>query len=480
MHNPRTFKFLLLVSVGILSFNLSAADYFWIGGSGNWSDISHWATTSGGGTTHSQAPTAGDDVFFDANSFTAPGQVVTLNTDINFCRNLLVQGVTNGPVLRGSNAVTLNVFGALEILGGMTLDYQGHVVFTSDQAGNAVNFAGETAGSTITFSGIGGWTLESAITVDSTFSFQEGTLNTNGQAIDCGYFRSDGEATRQLTLGASTITINSTTYRPYDNAPFEFEYHPFYVDARNLTIDAGSSTITLTADDVDLVFEGPGTLTFNRVATTAPMGNSRVRDWQNYNGFGSEPTVNFTELSLAHRTEVLARFTTDVLTLFPGQAYTFQSGYTFTLGGLNATGDCTAGIGISSTQAGEVATLSSVNDITADFVLLQSISATGGGAFSANDAVDLGNNPGWTINQKPTEDFYWIGNAGNWNEPMNWSATSGGPPSGCIPSVTDNVFFDANSFDGPGQLVTLDAENNYCRNIDWTGATGTPVLAGAE
>ncbi|MEL7163814.1 MAG: hypothetical protein AAFN92_23855, partial [Bacteroidota bacterium] len=66
----------------LLSFltPLVAADYFWIGGSGNWSDISHWATTSGGTTTHSQAPGADDDVFFDANSFTGPGQTVTLNT----------------------------------------------------------------------------------------------------------------------------------------------------------------------------------------------------------------------------------------------------------------------------------------------------------------------------------------------------------------------------------------------------------------
>ena len=39
---------------------------------GNWSDISHWATTSGGVITHPQVPTANDDVYFDTNSFDGP------------------------------------------------------------------------------------------------------------------------------------------------------------------------------------------------------------------------------------------------------------------------------------------------------------------------------------------------------------------------------------------------------------------------
>ena len=43
-----------------------AVDYFWIGGTGNWSDITHWATTSGGNTQHNSVPSAADDVFFDA------------------------------------------------------------------------------------------------------------------------------------------------------------------------------------------------------------------------------------------------------------------------------------------------------------------------------------------------------------------------------------------------------------------------------
>ncbi|MEO0877185.1 MAG: hypothetical protein AAFY48_21520, partial [Bacteroidota bacterium] len=102
---PRFLIFLLLS----IPFTSSAADYFWIGGSGDWSDISHWATTSGGAITHSQAPTADDDVYFDGNSFTAPGQTVSMNTDIIFCRSMNWVAATNNPTFIGGANVTLNV-----------------------------------------------------------------------------------------------------------------------------------------------------------------------------------------------------------------------------------------------------------------------------------------------------------------------------------------------------------------------------------
>jgi len=45
---------LLLMTGAVTSY---PADYFWVGGSGNWSEISHWAITSGGTTTHLVVPT---------------------------------------------------------------------------------------------------------------------------------------------------------------------------------------------------------------------------------------------------------------------------------------------------------------------------------------------------------------------------------------------------------------------------------------
>ena len=54
------------------------ANRYWIGGSGNWSDPSHWSTTSGG-TWDASVPTSADDVFFDASSHLGP-ELILNNT----------------------------------------------------------------------------------------------------------------------------------------------------------------------------------------------------------------------------------------------------------------------------------------------------------------------------------------------------------------------------------------------------------------
>lgn len=482
MNFPKTNLRVALLLSGLITFclPLSAADYFWVGGSGNWSDISHWATTSGGNTGHSQAPTSEDDVFFDANSFTAAGQVVTFNTDINFCRNLSFLGATNNPTLRSAENVTLNVYGGFTLIAGMTMDYSGQMVFTGDLPDNSIDFANHAAGQTITFAGTASWRLDGAVTVDSTFTLTEGTLQTNGQAVTCGYLRSDGNANRTLDLGASLITVVKSTYRPYEFSPIELQWHPLWLDARNLTILPGTSRIELLGTRLDLFFEGPGTIDLNELVLAAPTGDAILEAWINYNGFDSEPDINVNYLDLRHRTDVQTEFSAGTLELHPGQEYTFESNLTYTLDDLVATGDCRAGIDLMASDNGSPATFASAGNITVAFVSLQSIAATGGGSFTANDAVDFGNNTGWTINIKPSKTFYWIGNTGDWSNPMNWSETSGGPAAGCVPSVVDDVFFDANSFSGPGQVVTLNRENSYCRSMNWTGATGNPELAGPE
>ncbi len=114
---------------------------------------------------------------------------------------------------------------------------------------------------------------------------------------------------------------------------------------------------------------------------------------------------------------------------------------------------------------------------------MKDIKATGGAAFVANNAVDFGDNTGWTMNDIAAKNLYWIGNSGNWNDPAHWSITSGGTSSGCIPTIYDNVYFDANSFTIFGSQVTIYVANlqedvaAYCKNMDWTGATNNPYLS---
>ena len=44
--------------------------------------------------------------------------------------------------------------------------------------------------------------------------------------------------------------------------------------------------------------------------------------------------------------------------------------------------------------------------------------------------------------------LYWVGNSGDWNNPANWSLNTGGEPANRVPTASDVVVFDDNSFEG--------------------------------
>jgi hypothetical protein len=167
------------------------------------------------------------------------------------------------------------------------------------------------------------------------------------------------------------------------------------------------------------------------------------------------------------------------LELWPGKTYTFQSGYTQTFtGNLTANGTCSESITIQASSSGTRANFSKADGtVTINRVNLKDNNATGGATFIANNCNDLGNNLGWTINALAGQDLYWIGNAGNWDDGSHWSLTSGGEPSYCVPTKLDNLFFDANSFNLPGQVVSVNIANAECTGMDWSGVTNNPVLS---
>jgi hypothetical protein len=71
---------------------------------------------------------------------------------------------------------------------------------------------------------------------------------------------------------------------------------------------------------------------------------------------------------------------------------------------------------------------------------------------------------------------YWVNNGGLWSDNTNhWSDSSGGSPGASKPTSSDSVYFDANSFTGAGQTVTINETAN-CLDMDWTGALYSPTL----
>src|SRR5437016_4604724 len=97
-------KNIYLIAVFLFPSLLFASNYYWVGGSGNWSDFAtHWATTSGGTVFHVIVPNPTDDVFFDANSFATTGDTVSLDTTITNCHSMDWSGATHVPMFYSQN-----------------------------------------------------------------------------------------------------------------------------------------------------------------------------------------------------------------------------------------------------------------------------------------------------------------------------------------------------------------------------------------
>ena len=76
----------------------SQSDFYWVGGTGNWSNYSsHWATSSGGNIFHTTTPGSQDKVIFDNNSFDNENQTVTLDADNESVGDITWFGVSNNP-----------------------------------------------------------------------------------------------------------------------------------------------------------------------------------------------------------------------------------------------------------------------------------------------------------------------------------------------------------------------------------------------
>ena len=116
-YRPFRFYAPLLLALGMLAgtYRAGAADYYWVGGTGVWNDLNHWATTSGGAVKHTIVPSALDNVLFDASSFSGAGQSVTLNQEA-FCKDFKWDNVANNPTFTGAG-FNLNVAGNYIALG---------------------------------------------------------------------------------------------------------------------------------------------------------------------------------------------------------------------------------------------------------------------------------------------------------------------------------------------------------------------------
>ncbi|MBL7793871.1 MAG: hypothetical protein JNK77_16200, partial [Saprospiraceae bacterium] len=375
--------------------NYQPRKLYWVNGSGNWSDISHWEDEFGVG--NQCPPTALDNVFFDQNSGLSGGGTITIDVTAT-CKNLDFTGTTGNPLLLFNNS--LSVYGSLTLVTDMQLALP-NWVFGSTGPGRTITSGGHNLGS-VQFLGIGGvWTFQDPLEADYV-NHGYGTIFTNNHSVTTGNWqRYDPEAFNpytELFLGSSTLTITS----PGTQVVL------FYAIGK------------CHSENADLIFEHGGTLvaedgvTFHNISFLDPnyqgfLNEGNVTGKLLFEGYGA---IYYFGPHIIHEAEFqqdgafYGASTFDILRLTPGKSYLFNSNTTQTItscGLLDAVGTSSDPIQMSSTNPGEAAIIEKNGiRLCVDWVNMSDIHKSGTAPFFAGaNSTDGGNNAGWNFSACP-------------------------------------------------------------------------------
>lgn len=434
------------------------ANRYWVGGTGTWSttNTANWSDTSGGAGGFS-VPTLSDDVFFDANSGTAP-YTVTANNSSLACQNLDCTGFV-GTLNTGS---TLNVYGNLVISSAMGLTGSSGIYnlrFKATTPGKTIQPGGNSAQGRLIFDGVGGeWSLQGAVSVGGSnggIQVLAGTFITNGYSIYTGRegISSTGTAVRSMQLGASTITISLGNYN---------------VTGSNVTV---THTGTLTCGNVSQgVFAGGG----------GSYGSVTVQSGafaENTAVYGSNTFQNLTvggapiSLLVEGNQTITGTFTCN------GAGYTSPTS-TSNWRMVKITG-VVFGDGVTDINPNAPQATITANNFSLNYAAFANIVLAGPGTPLAGEFSDCGNNAGISF---PASKTVYARNttSGTWISNIRWSSTSGGAADTKIPYAQDNIILDANTGTGsigfpggdhPGYDVGNLNASNYSGTIDFSQTT---------
>lgn len=399
----------LLLILSVLSLSVAAQDYYWVGNSGNWSDPSHWATSSGGSEFHAEPPSAGNDVYVDENSFTLPNQELTIDQQNVYCGAFNTTGVLNSPTISmTAYNYALRVHGDLILTDGVLRDLS--LIFMSAEEDGTTVTTGETYLGPNSFLGFGGEEYASYELLDSVsvnqLGVSRGELHTNGQPIHCTYsFQSNYGPPRAMYFEDSKVYLN--------------------------TLDVNSN-MELYAEEATFYFE-------NTASNPAEFNGGGFE--YGYAEFSGE--YEFTDDNTFSEMHILSGSN---LTLEEGSIQTAQQFY--------IAGTSEEPISIFSSEAGQQASLQQTSGmVDGNYLTLRDNAAIGGATFTADNSLDLGNNSGWNIIEDLPANYYWVGGTGNWSDLNHWATSSGGSETHSgLPTPQDTVIIDENSFSDAGTL----------------------------
>ena len=391
--NGKGFKKLLAFTT-ILFFaftSINAADYYWVNGTGNWSDYAnHWATASGGTTFHTAPPSPLDNVYFDHSSF-LDSDTVIMDQVTMYCNDMLWSDSLPHTITILQSAglpspTIIKVYGSMILSDSCKWASQYLLCeFNSNNTGNIINTKDIKTGKVI-FNGNGNWTLAGRCRVGD-IDFLSGKLIIRTDYFSCGSFTPHGS---NLFLDGGYSILHATTWNEQFAA---YSQH----DMQNVTLylyQNGSGTFYSSNDTTpfgDVIF--------------LERANIQSPDSSHFNKIIAYGNLTITNGSLV--LDTLAMLTANTtLKIKAGKQQRVNN--QFVMGGtLNAP------ILFQSSLTGSAATLNMPSGtICLHYVYLNDISATGGAQFYAGQGcIDLGGNTGWTFAPCSVVSDVWPGDA---------------------------------------------------------------------
>ncbi len=219
-------------------------------------------------------------------------------------------------------------------------------------------FDGSSGGGTVTVTvGGGTWTANTITCGAFTGTLDFATSNNN---VSVGSFSCTGSATRTLNLGNGTWSLTGGA------ALWNL------ITTTNLTFNANSSTIQFSGAASNFRRFFGGGLTYNVVSINSSANQAFIISGTN--------TIATLTISAPNRID-FAPSVTQTITTFTN---------------ISGSSGSEVNIDVSDTTSGK-ATISSANNWTCTWCGLRDMAFTGGGAFTATNSFDLGNNTGITI-----------------------------------------------------------------------------------
>jgi gliding motility-associated-like protein len=226
-----------LISISSVKTSLSQ-NLYWVNGSGEWSDPSHWSLSSGGESANI-IPSENNNVIFDDNSFIINNQTVLIKGSA-ICNDFQWNAEKQTAVLKSSSFLfksntkaEIEVHGSIAINETLQSDFYGNVVLKSNSK-EKINIEGSFVGDIIIDSDNGEYGLISNFLSESNIILKSGSFKTNDYIIEINGLITETNSIKSIDLGKSIIKSSVWDLSQNKNLNVEASNTEIYVDGKNI------------------------------------------------------------------------------------------------------------------------------------------------------------------------------------------------------------------------------------------------------